>query len=119
LISGSSCWSYQLLIVLTRPAQIRVGRLGMFNFPAGRYVYTGSGGRHPAARLRRHLSRNKRLHWHIAYLLAVPEACVVRIRCFEDAECSVNQSTPARTIIPSFGAGDCRARCGSHLKFQS
>lgn len=118
MIRDSSCRTYQLLIVLARPARIRVGRLGTFDFPAGRYAYTGSTGRHPAARLRRHLSRNKRLHWHIDYLLAAPEARVVGIRCFDAAECPVNRSTPGRILIPGFGASDCRARCGGHLKFQ-
>jgi len=59
------------------------------------------------------------LHWHIDYLLAAPEARVVGIRCFDAAECPVNRSMPGRVIIPGFGAGDCHARCGSHLKFQS
>lgn len=119
MIRDSSCRTHQLPIVLARPARIRVGRLGTFDFPAGRYAYTGSAGRHPAARLRRHLSCNKRLHWHIDYLLTAPEARVVGIRCFDAAECLVNRSMPGRTIIPGFGASDCHARCGSYFKSQS
>jgi hypothetical protein len=35
--------TYQLLIDVSQPLTCVVGRLGEFAFPAGRYVYTGSG----------------------------------------------------------------------------
>ncbi|MGZ8216472.1 GNAT family N-acetyltransferase [Methylomagnum sp.] len=111
--------TYQLLIELAEPARVQVGRLGAFDFPAGRYVYTGSAKRHPEARLARHLSATKRLHWHIDYLLAAPGARVAGTLRFEAAECRVNQRTDGRVLVPGFGATDCRAGCGSHLKFLS
>ncbi|HQR50429.1 MAG TPA: hypothetical protein PKW44_02185 [Methylophilaceae bacterium] len=47
--------SYQLAIMLDQPARLTVGRLGVFDFPAGRYVYTGSARRSLEARIARHL----------------------------------------------------------------
>ncbi|AAU91348.1 conserved hypothetical protein [Methylococcus capsulatus str. Bath] len=108
---------YQLDILLTAEARITVGRLGEFLFPAGRYVYTGSARRKLDARIRRHLSRNKKLRWHIDYLLMVGAAEVVGVRLFEDGECAVNQATEGIVVAPGFGASDCRRGCGSHLKF--
>jgi Uri superfamily endonuclease len=109
--------TYQLLIRLAEPVRIRVGRLGSFEFPAGRYVYTGSARRNPEARIARHLSAVKRLHWHIDYLLAAPGADVAGTLRFGETECEVNGRTLGRILVPGFGASDCRAGCGSHLTF--
>ena len=113
----NQCVTYQLAITLAAPARIVVGRLGAFDFPAGRYLYTGSARRHLEARIARHLSRDKRLHWHIDYLLAEPAAEVTRVERFPEPECEVNRGTAGEVIVPGFGASDCRAGCGSHLKF--
>ncbi len=64
--------SYQLVIRIARSKNITVGRLGRLQFPAGDYVNTGSARRNMEARIRRHLSRTKRLCWHIDHLLADP-----------------------------------------------
>ncbi|WP_447859125.1 GIY-YIG nuclease family protein [Nitrospira calida] len=109
--------TYQLLITLAAPRRIRIGRLGTFHFPAGRYVYTGSARRHLDARLSRHLSRTKTRHWHIDYLLAAPGAWVVGVRRFSEPECARADRTRGRVLVPGFGARDCRAGCGSHLKY--
>jgi Uri superfamily endonuclease len=108
--------TYQLIIQLDEAAAITVGRLGSFVFPAGRYVYTGSARRNMEARIRRHLSRDKRLRWHIDYLLAHPHASVVGVIRSDTGECALNQRTAGRVVAPGFGASDCRAGCGSHLK---
>jgi Uri superfamily endonuclease len=108
--------TYQIFITLDMPVRVRVGRLGEIPFPAGHYVYTGSARRAMAARLRRHLSRDKPLRWHIDYLLASPHATVVDVQLFFEPECAVNQRTPGTIPAPGFGASDCRAGCGSHLK---
>lgn len=102
---------------MPEPLQFQVGRLGQCSFPPGCYIYTGSARRHLAARLARHRSRNKRLHWHIDYLLAAPRVLIQQTRTFEAAECTVNRETPGIILIPRFGASDCRAGCGSHLKY--
>jgi Uri superfamily endonuclease len=108
--------TYQLVIELRRPVCVAVGRLGEVSFPAGTYVYTGSARRGVEARVRRHVSPQKRLHWHIDYLLANPQARVVEIRTFFDEECVVNRRTSGDVVVPGFGASDCHAGCGAHLK---
>ena len=108
--------TYQLAIRIGRPVRIRVGRLGEFEFPAGRYVYTGSARRGLEARVRRHLSRSKRLHWHIDYLLAAPGAKIVGVSIFDEPECTINRRTKGVIVVEGFGASDCISGCGSHLK---
>ena len=108
--------AYQLTIELGRARRIAIGRLGVFDFPAGRYVYTGSARRGLEARVRRHLSPTKRLHWHIDYLLAAPGARIVGVSRSHKPECVVNQGTAGDIIVEGFGASDCRFGCESHLK---
>lgn len=116
-MSPTRATSYQLLIELAAPERIRVGRLGCFDFAAGRYVYTGSAKCHLESRIARHLAQRKRMRWHIDYLLAASSARVVVTLRFLADECEVNGCTPGRILVPGFGASDCRAACGSHLKF--
>ena len=108
--------TYQLLIEVAKPLRIAVGALGVHDFPAGRYVYTGSAKRNFEARIARHLSRSKTLRWHIDYLLAERGVRVVDVRRFDRTECCVNRNTLGEIPVPRFGASDCRAGCGSHLK---
>jgi len=109
--------SYRLHIRLAQDCVIRVGRLGSFRFPAGYYVYTGSAVRNIGARIRRHLCGDKKLRWHIDYLLASPHAEIIRVETSAIGECELNRRTSGRMPVPGFGASDCRNRCGSHLKF--
>ncbi len=108
--------TYQLSIRIAAPVRIAVGRLGVFNFPAGDYVYTGSATRNLEARIARHLSRAKKMHWHIDWLLAAPGVEVREVRRFAAPECEVNARQAGKILVPGFGASDCRAGCGSHLK---
>lgn len=116
--AGPPSCSYQLVIRLRRQARIQVGRLGCFEFPAGQYVYTGSARHGREARLRRHRSRTKALHWHIDYLLANPDARIIQVRRSRADECVWNQRTSGRLLVKGFGASDCRHGCRSHLKYQ-
>jgi Uri superfamily endonuclease len=109
--------TYQLLIRIDRPRRVRVGRLGTFVFPAGCYVYTGSAKRALEPRVNRHLSRTKRLHWHVDYLLATPGVAVESVRRSGTPECAANRAVGGTVPAPGFGASDCRAGCGSHLRF--
>jgi Uri superfamily endonuclease len=111
--------TYQLRIRIARAKRITVGRLGRFLFPAGKYVYTGSAKRNLDARIRRHLllGSQKRMHWHIDYLLADPAVQIVRVTRSSAEECRLNQRTRGVVVVPGFGSSDCR-RCGSHLKRQ-
>jgi len=108
--------SYQLGIEVGRPVEVQVGRFGRYRFAAGLYVYTGSARRAYAARLRRHLSREKKLRWHIDYLLAARGVRVVAVAMSEVDECALNQALAGEVVLPGFGASDCRQHCGAHLK---
>lgn len=108
--------SYQLEIEVRRPTRCVVGGLGEIAFPAGRYAYTGSARRGLDARIARHLRKTKRLRWHIDYLLAAPGVRVVGVTRSPRAECALNRATVGQIAAPGFGASDCCAACGAHLK---
>ena len=111
---------YQLLIRLDKTRRIRIGKLGLFSFPRGWYVYTGSAMNGLSARISRHLRKRKKRHWHIDYFLDY--ARVVGIKTYPgDAprECEINAHTfqrpDAEIIVKKFGSSDCR--CRTHLAY--
>jgi Uri superfamily endonuclease len=108
--------TYQLYIHVKNNITIEIGRLGTFDFPAGFYIYTGSAKRGMDNRLARHLSKEKKLRWHIDYLLNHPDVSISKIEKFMQPECEINSQTEGHILVPGFGAGDCGAACGSHLK---
>ena len=114
---NSSEITYQLHILVHRSLQLRVGALGSFEFPAGEYLYTGSARRNLEARIARHLRRDKPLRWHIDYLLTAEGVRVMDVTRSDREECALNQAAQGRIWISGFGASDCRAGCGGHLKF--
>ncbi len=62
---------YFLLIKLAISKEIVIGKLGSMQFRKGYYIYVGSamGNGGLRARVGRHLSGQKKMHWHIDYLL--------------------------------------------------
>lgn len=115
--SPSSHISYQLAIDVPRRLRLQIGRLGAFVFPAGHYVYTGSARRNLAARIARHLRQRKALRWHIDYLLAAPGVRIAGVITSPRPECVLNQVCRGKPLAEGFGASDCRAGCGAHLKY--
>ncbi len=109
--------SYQIHFVVEKPVVLEIGKLGRFEFPAGEYVYTGSAKKNIEARISRHLSKRKKLRWHIDYLLATSHSKIIKVELFDRDECVVNQETEGKILVPRFGAADCRNNCGSHLKY--
>jgi len=109
--------SYILLVKLPEEQTITIGRLGALRFTRGYYAYVGSAMGGFTSRLRRHLRREKKVHWHIDYLLQ--RASVLDIITAETEhrlECTIAQALTGRfEFIPGFGASDCR--CRSHLFF--
>lgn len=108
--------TYQLLIDVAEPLRVAVGRLGVCDFPPGSYLYTGSALRHFEARVARHLAPSKKMHWHIDYLLAAPGVRIREVRRHTQGECELNRQSVGEIVVRGFGASDCRAGCGSHLK---
>lgn len=109
--------TYQLRIRIDREIRLGIGALGQQTFPAGEYLYTGSARRNLEARIRRHLSSEKRLRWHIDYLLAHPDVRVTAVTTSAREECEWNRSAGGKAVVPGFGASDCRSGCGAHLVY--
>jgi sugar fermentation stimulation protein A len=97
---------------------IEVGALGSQAFLAGFYIYTGRASRSLGKRIARHRRTEKKLRWHIDYLLQQAQVADVGVYQGKAAEeCSINCET-ARVLqamfpVKGFGSSDCR--CMSHL----
>jgi len=109
---------YQLVILLREARVIRVGRRGRFAFPKGYYVYTGSARRGLESRVVRHLRSEKRLRWHVDYLLRYGRVVdVKRYRHSHRPKCELNRNVGklpgSRAVVPGFGSSDCE--CPTHL----
>jgi Uri superfamily endonuclease len=119
-MSESSKGTYALVLHLERKEEITIGKLGTVTFPAGYYLYVGSalGPGGLEARLARHRRRDKKLHWHIDYLLEHAQLVEVWSAATADKlEClwaQVARELPdSEVTVPGFGSSDCR--CPSHL----
>ena len=111
---------YKLVINLSKDKQIKIGKLGAFVFPKGFYVYTGSAQNGLEKRINRHLSSNKKFHWHIDYLLS--QAKVIKVLRYVGSrkdECKLNsvtgQGSGATPVVKKFGSSDCN--CVTHLYY--
>ncbi len=108
---------YALEIELSIDLEIRIGSLGTKYFGAGNYVYIGSAQNGLDKRIKRHLGNNKKIFWHIDYLLINNSAEVKRVlykQAFRDLECKTAKKLLRHgTPVWGFGSSDCR--CESHL----
>jgi Uri superfamily endonuclease len=109
--------TYCLIIHLNQDSQINIGKLGNINFNGGYYIYVGSAMNSLRARIKRHLRDDKKLFWHIDYLLSIHNAeidNVMYVISDEKLECDLaSQISKNGTLIKNFGCSDCR--CSSHL----
>ena len=110
--------TYALVAGLKKSCNLRIGKLGIYDFPVGYYVYAGSALNGLSSRLKRHLRIKKRLHWHIDYLLQKADIEEIWYTMGnERLECAWNRIIAglpnARPIVRGFGSSDCR--CHSHL----
>ena len=110
--------SYQLFIKVTKEVDLKIGKLKRFIFPIGFYVYTGSAKTNIGKRIERHLSRKKKLHWHIDYLLNNDAVEIIDTKKSEMTECSLNKKTKGTIIVEGFGSSDCNLYCRNHLKYE-
>jgi Uri superfamily endonuclease len=108
---------YVLIIRLDSNADVKVGALGEVSLKAGTYAYVGSAQANLEQRVRRHLRKEKRLFWHIDYLLANEHSKVEQVLYMEGekpAECmTARQIADQGEPIVGFGCSDCH--CLSHL----
>ncbi len=109
---------YQLAISLPGRTLLTPGRLGTFELAGGLYVYTGIARRNLRARLARHARKDKRLRWHVDYLLQygiIKRIFIYPVETFTECELSllILETLEGEIPIPRFGASDCR--CRGHL----
>jgi Uri superfamily endonuclease len=112
--------TYALILQSNEPETVDVGRLGQVSIQVGYYVYVGSahcsGGL--SARVGRHLSRAKKIHWHIDYLTLRIPVIAVWYMCstqrYEHEWATFFAGMPESEITAKgFGSSDCR--CVAHL----
>ncbi len=112
---------YLLKLKLEEDKNIEIGALGQKDFPAGYFFYAGTAQKNLKSRIKRHYSKEKKLHWHIDYLLK--EAELINDYIFElprEGECflaELMQLNGGQVLVDGFGASDCS--CRSHLIYFS
>ena len=106
-----------LIIQVGKDVDVNVGALGMLTFKKGFYAYVGSAQANLERRIKRHLRKEKRLFWHIDYLLDSDAAKVVRVfrkEAKKAEECEVARRLSEKgELVDGFGCSDCG--CRSHL----
>jgi sugar fermentation stimulation protein A len=109
--------TYVLVVALELDLTMTVGMLGHIDFRNGLYAYCGSAMAGYRGRVGRHFAKEKKVRWHIDYLLreAQPVAAFL-VRGGEGVECSLGamiSGLEGSEPVPGFGCSDCS--CVSHL----
>lgn len=110
---------YAVFLEIPEKKAIQIGKLGIFEFPKGTYIYVGSAKRNIKARINRHIKKEKPFRWHFDYLR--PHGNILTVETFDGSidECSrckqIKEQYQAKEIIPGFGSSDCK--CPAHLLY--
>jgi Uri superfamily endonuclease len=106
-----------LIIQVDKKVDVNVGALGKLTFEKGLYAYIGSAQTNLEQRIKRHLAKEKRLFWHIDYLLNDSAARIVKVlykQADKTEECNLAKAIGEKgKPKDSFGCSDCN--CKSHL----
>jgi Uri superfamily endonuclease len=106
-----------LIIKVDKKVDVNVGALGKLTFEKGLYAYVGSAQANLEQRIKRHLAKEKRLFWHIDYLLNDSAARIVKVlykQAGKTKECNLAKTISERgKPVDGFGCSDCS--CKSHL----
>jgi Uri superfamily endonuclease len=106
-----------LIIQVDENVDVNVGVLGKLTFEKGLYAYVGSAQANLEQRIKRHLGKEKRLFWHIDYLLNDSATRIVKVlykQADKTEECEIAKVIGERgEPIGGFGCSDCN--CKSHL----
>lgn len=107
--------TYILLIFLSSEIYKKIGGLGKLKLKRGYYLYVGSARKNFEKRIKRHLSRKKKIFWHIDYLLSDKRTSVKKVFYTDfDIEHEVaKQLEKEFEVIKKFGSSDCK--CTGHL----
>lgn len=109
---------YCLLIYLNESKTIKIGKIGSIYFKKGYYCYVGSALNNLEKRIARHKRKNKKIRWHIDYLLK--HAKIINVfskSTTKKIECKINKRIEKKSdrIINKFGSSDCL--CKAHLHY--
>lgn len=113
---------YVLIVKLARDSKISTSKK-VFSLKSGVYIYVGSAVHSLGqliGRIKRHLRKNKKKHWHIDYLLESKNAKITRIILSQTSrkiECELSRKISNNAMpIEEFGSTDCR-KCKAHLYY--
>ena len=112
--------TYLLVIKLKENQRISIGQQGAKKFNKGIYLYVGRARRGLQSRIKRHLSKKKKIFWHIDYFLQKAEIQEVWMKLDFFDECRTALEIKkilkdASSPMKKFGASDCH--CPSHLVY--
>ena len=116
---GTEKGAYILLILLDGNTETKIKSLQNPSFTKGLYIYAGNanGGGGIKSRLKRHLQRDKKIHWHIDHL-TTKAARVTAFALPGQNECdliaALVQNDAFTFPLKGFGSSDCSI-CTSHL----
>lgn len=100
-------------MIIKTPEKAEIGALGLKHFEKDYAVYNGSAfGPGGLKRVLRHFSSEKKLHWHIDYLLKEARVEAALIFPGKDIECDLSLEMDG-IEVEGFGCSDCG--CSSHL----
>lgn len=115
---------YLLFLECSMECSVKVGSVGVINFPVGHYCYVGRSKRHLHKRLERHLSPNKTKRWHIDYLTTHPNFAVTYVALcrphMAEAEAEVDVAVALAQsfeVIKGLGSSDTGAK--GHLFYSA
>jgi Uri superfamily endonuclease len=108
---------YVLIIDVNKDINVNIGSKGKVAFKKGLYAYVGSAQANLEQRVRRHLRKQKRLFWHIDYLVNSETAKIIKVfqkEADKTEECVVAEMLDAEgNAVEGFGCSDCN--CKTHL----
>jgi len=97
--------SYILIVEIKNDSIILIGKKGEKRFNKGYYIYVGSALNGLDQRIQRHLRKQKKIHWHIDYLLR--HTVVIDVFYKESkvrGECNIAKKLDGQLFsIPGFG----------------
>ena len=99
---------YCLIIEVNENQHLKIGKKLELDFKNGYYVYVGSAMNNLESRVKRHLSKTKKYHWHIDYLLKYTDVIEIIYNLDKRVECEISQElVKYNEFIQDFGCSDC------------
>ena len=83
--------SYTILLRVPEDRSIKIGKIGIKQFSKGYYAYIGSALNGIENRLKRHMKSDKKLHWHIDYLLQHSDIDLIYYKASKTKPCGLSQ----------------------------